>query len=131
MDQHGRYTDSHGRALIAADRVITVLNNQPVPAGTHGVVVSLPKEGNDWHGFPLVAFEPGGRHHIPDAALRLDPEVIDPEPTHREGDPPVVTDLINLIDSLREEIRTAAALVALHRSSHSGPDAASFSARLA
>jgi hypothetical protein len=50
MDQHGRYTDSHGRALIAADRVITVLNNQPVPAGTHGVVVSLPKEGNDWHG---------------------------------------------------------------------------------
>lgn len=130
MDQHGRYTDWENRELTPGTYVIA-LDFKPVPAGTKGVVVSLPAPGNDYHGFPLVSFEGWGRHHIPDTSLRIDFEVVDTAPTHRDDDPPVVTDLINLIDSLREEIRTAAALVALHRSSHSGPDAASFSARLA
>lgn len=76
MDEHGNYTDRTGNPLTVGARVrVSADYNYDGPEEGAGVVVSLPKEGSDWYGFPGVKFDDDKTRHVPDSALhRTDPE---------------------------------------------------------
>ena len=117
MNNAGQYTDHHSRVIMPGDRVNMVLDNQAVPRNAPGVVVSLPKEGNDYYGFPLVDFGKHGRKHVPDNSLsyvrahRLEQNA----PRHEPGGSPAVTALLDLIESHQTEIAVSYALARLLR----------------
>jgi hypothetical protein len=73
MDSKGNHTDRRNRALRVGDPVR--VTDDSYPQGT-GKIVSLPNEGTDWHGFPMVQMDDTRKQHrIPDSALeRTDPE---------------------------------------------------------
>lgn len=70
VNTEGKYTDKFGRVLDVGSTVEVIKAEGEV----HGVgeIVTLPPEGNDWHGFPYVRLHHSGkRHHISDNNLRL------------------------------------------------------------
>jgi hypothetical protein len=78
VDKHGNYTDLTGSPLTVGARVrVSADYNYDGPKEGTGAVVSLPKEGSDWYGFPVVRFDDDDKtRHVPDSALRR----TDPEP---------------------------------------------------
>ena len=71
MDIKGDYTDRHGKPLRVGTTVVVVPSyDYPGPVDRVGVIIALPKEGNDLYSFPRVRFiEDGTAHYIPDSAL--------------------------------------------------------------
>lgn len=73
MDAKGNYTDRRGTLLMLGTRVRMVRDEFLSGAVGSGRVASLPPEGNDYNGFPLVEFDHDGRkRHVPDSALLVD-----------------------------------------------------------
>jgi hypothetical protein len=71
VDSEGNYTDRHGK-LIRIGTPVQVAEDYDYPGPDKGVgeVVTLPPDGNDWHGFPHVRMHEDGKlYHIPDSAL--------------------------------------------------------------
>lgn len=73
MDENGNYTDRRGALLLRRMRVKMARDEYQSGAVGSGMVDSLPPEGSDWYGFPLVEFDHDGRkRHVPDTALIVD-----------------------------------------------------------